>query len=61
MNKADDIVIVGAARTPMGRFRGALSQVRGDHLGAVVLNGLIERAGVTPVRSMRPFSTTAPR
>jgi len=44
---AADIVIVAAARTPVGRFRGALAAVRGDHLGAVVLNGLIERAGVT--------------
>jgi len=46
MSAGDDIVLVGAARTPMGRFRGALSPVRGDHLGAVVLNGLIDRAGV---------------
>ena len=43
----NDIVIVGAVRTPVGRFRGAFAQVRGDHLGAVVLNALIERAGVT--------------
>lgn len=43
-----DIVIVAAVRTPIGRFRGALSQVRGDHLGAVVLQALIGRAGVPP-------------
>lgn len=42
----DDIVIVAAARTPMGRFRGAFAGVRGDHLGAAVLNGLIDRAGI---------------
>lgn len=44
----DDIVIVGAVRTPIGRFRGALSPVRGDHLGAVVLDALAERSGVSP-------------
>jgi len=48
MSDPNEIVIVGAVRTPMGRFRGALSQVRGDHLGAVVLNALLERTGVTP-------------
>jgi acetyl-CoA acyltransferase len=48
MSNPNEIVIVGAVRTPMGRFRGALSQVRGDHLGAVVLNALLERTGVTP-------------
>jgi acetyl-CoA acyltransferase len=44
----NDIVILGAVRTPVGRFRGALSQVRADHLGAVVLKALVERSGVAP-------------
>jgi acetyl-CoA acyltransferase len=48
MSSPSDIVIVGAVRTPIGRFRGALAQVRADHLGSVVLNALIERVGVTP-------------
>ncbi|MFB0874303.1 MULTISPECIES: acetyl-CoA C-acyltransferase [unclassified Sphingobium] len=48
MSNPNDIVIVGAVRTPMGRFRGALAPVRGDHLGAVVLNALLERTGTTP-------------
>ena len=43
-----DIVILGAVRTPVGRFRGALSQVRADHLGAIVLKALVDRTGVTP-------------
>jgi len=43
-----DIVILGAVRTPVGRFRGALSQVRADHLGAIVLKALVERTGVSP-------------
>ncbi len=43
-----DIVIVEAVRTPVGRFRGALSDVRADHLGALVLNELVRRAGIEP-------------
>ena len=41
-----DVVIVGAVRTPVGKFRGSLAQVRADHLGAVVLNALVNRTGV---------------
>jgi acetyl-CoA acyltransferase len=44
-----EAVIVDAVRTPVGRFRGALSKVRADHLGAVVLQALAERNGLDPV------------
>jgi acetyl-CoA acyltransferase len=40
--------IVGAVRTPIGRHGGALSTVRPDDLGAVVLEALVERTGVSP-------------
>src|SRR5215217_7861424 len=40
--------IVGAVRTPIGRHGGALSTVRPDDLGAVVLEALMERTGVPP-------------
>jgi len=43
-----DVVIVQAVRTPVGRFRGGLKQVRADHLGAVVLGELVDRAGIQP-------------
>ncbi|MGB8692648.1 MAG: hypothetical protein WCD08_03990, partial [Steroidobacteraceae bacterium] len=43
-----EVIIVGAVRTPVGRFRGALSEVRADHLGAIVLQALIARAGLEP-------------
>lgn len=43
-----EVIIVGAVRTPVGRFRGALSDVRADHLGAIVLQSLIARAGIEP-------------
>ena len=40
------MVIVAAARTPVGRYRGALANVRADHLGAHVLNALLARSGL---------------
>ena len=43
-----EVVIVEAARTPVGRFRGGLKTVRADHLGAAVLNELVARAGIGP-------------
>jgi acetyl-CoA acyltransferase len=44
-----DVVVVGAVRTPIGKLRGALSEVRADHLGAIVLNELVKRAGIDSV------------
>ncbi|RQH04921.1 thiolase family protein [Paraburkholderia dinghuensis] len=43
-----DVVIVDAVRTPIGKFRGALAGVRADHLGAFVIDQLIQRAGLKP-------------
>lgn len=42
-----DVVIVEAVRTPIGKFRGSLAGVRADHLGAHVLNELLQRAGLS--------------
>jgi acetyl-CoA acyltransferase len=41
------VVIVAAARTPVGRFRGSLADVRADHLGAHLIKELVGRAGLT--------------
>ncbi|NPA06745.1 MAG: acetyl-CoA C-acetyltransferase [Chloroflexi bacterium] len=41
-------VILSAVRTPMGRFRGALSPLRAPQLGAVVIREAVARAGVRP-------------
>ncbi len=38
--------IVEAVRTPIGRYGGALAPVRPDDLGAIVLEALMDRAGV---------------
>jgi 3-oxoadipyl-CoA thiolase len=43
-----DVFVVDAVRTPIGRFRGALSEVRPDDLGARVIGELVRRAGADP-------------
>jgi acetyl-CoA C-acetyltransferase len=43
---ADPIVIVGAARTPMGGFLGELKDVSAPALGARAISAAVERAGV---------------
>ncbi len=45
---ARDVVIVGAARTPIGAFQGALSSLTAPQLGAVAIKAALERAGVKP-------------
>src|SRR5918998_1069203 len=43
-----EALIVDAVRSPIGKRNGTLSRMRGDELGAQVLNALVERAGVDP-------------
>ena len=42
----DPIVIVGAARTPMGGFQGDFSSLSASDLGAVAIKAAVERAGI---------------
>jgi acetyl-CoA C-acetyltransferase len=43
-----DVVIVSAARTPVGAFNGALSALPAHDLGKVAIKAALERAGVKP-------------
>ena len=45
---ARDVVIVGAARTPIGSFLGTLSSLTAPQLGAIAIKAALERAGVDP-------------
>lgn len=45
---ASDVVIVSAARTPIGAFLGGLSTVPAHELGAVAITEALNRAGVDP-------------
>jgi acetyl-CoA C-acetyltransferase len=44
----DAIVIVSAARTPMGAFQGELKDFAAPQLGAAAIRAAVERAGVKP-------------
>jgi len=44
----DPVVIVGAARTPMGGFQGDLSEVQAPALGAAAISAALSRSGVAP-------------
>jgi acetyl-CoA C-acetyltransferase len=47
---SDDVVIVSAARTPVGSFNGAFATLPAHDLGAVAIKAALERAGVEPAR-----------
>ena len=44
----EEIVIVGAARTAIGKFGGTLAKVAASDLGAHIIRKVLERAGVKP-------------
>ena len=46
--QAADVVIVGAARTPIGKYGGGLRGVHPTELGAVAAKAALSRAGVDP-------------
>ena len=45
---SDPIVIVSAARTPMGSFQGDFSSLAAHDLGGVAIKAAVERAGINP-------------
>jgi acetyl-CoA C-acetyltransferase len=48
MTKNNEAVILSAARTPIGKFQGALSGVTATKLGAIAIQAAVERAGIDP-------------
>src|SRR5258708_25587320 len=47
---SDPVVIVSAARTPLGRFMGDLSPFSAHQLGSHVIGAAVERAKLSPER-----------
>ncbi|MEG9297568.1 acetyl-CoA C-acyltransferase [Mangrovibacillus sp. Mu-81] len=47
-----EVVIVDALRTPIGKYKGALKDVRPDDLGALVIKALVERNAGMPVEEI---------
>jgi acetyl-CoA C-acetyltransferase len=50
MSATDPIVIVGAARTPMGSFQGDFTPLAAHDLGAAAIRAAVARAGIDPER-----------
>ncbi|WP_457581448.1 acetyl-CoA C-acyltransferase [Ensifer canadensis] len=49
MDKLDPVVIVSAARTPMGAFQGGLKDLTAPEIGAIALKAALARAGLDAV------------
>lgn len=45
-----EVVIVSAARTPIGSFMGALSTIPAPKLGAIAIEGALKKAGLDPAQ-----------
>jgi 3-oxoadipyl-CoA thiolase len=45
-----EVSIIDAVRTPIGRYRGALSSVRPDDLAATAVSAVVRRTGINPER-----------
>ena len=48
MPHLDDVVIISACRTPMGKFQGALSDISAPELGALAVREAVKRANLDP-------------
>jgi acetyl-CoA C-acetyltransferase len=55
MSKENEAVILSAARTPIGKFQGALSSIPATKLGAVAVKAAVERAGINPAEIEEVF------
>ena len=48
MSEARQPVIVGAARTPVGRLLGSLASKSASELGGIAIAAALDRAGIAP-------------
>ena len=53
MAALDEVVIISACRTPVGKFQGSLSDLSAPQLGAVVVREAVKRAPPDSVRIRR--------
>ena len=47
-DNSKDVVIVEAARTPIGTYNGSLKDIRAHQLGSIVINEVLKRSNVNP-------------
>ena len=50
MASFDDVVIISACRTPVGKFQGSLSEFSAPQLGAIAVREAVKRAGIDPAQ-----------
>src|SRR5579883_2126207 len=50
MQKMEEIVIVSAVRTPVGKFQGAFSDLSATQLGAIAVREAVKRAAIDPAK-----------
>jgi acetyl-CoA C-acetyltransferase len=50
MASFDDVVIISACRTPVGKFQGGLSEFSAPQLGAIAVREAVKRAGIDPAQ-----------
>jgi acetyl-CoA C-acetyltransferase len=50
MASFDDVVIISACRTPVGKFQGSLSSLTAPQLGAITVREAVKRAGIDPAK-----------
>ena len=43
-NKAKEVVIISAIRTPIGAYRGSLKNIRSDQLGSLVIKEVLKKS-----------------
>src|SRR5881296_1504682 len=48
MAASDDVVIISACRTPVGKFHGSLSDLTAPQLGAIAVREAVKRANLDP-------------
>ena len=52
----EDIVIVSAVRTPIGRYGGAFKEISSGHLASIAIKEAIKRANIERNKWMKLFS-----
>ena len=45
-NKFNEVVIIGAVRTPIGTYKGSLKDIKADQLGSIVIKEVIKRSNI---------------
>ena len=45
-NKSNEVVIVAAARTPIGIYKGSLKNIKADQLGSIVIKEVLKKAKI---------------